>query len=181
MAETSRLEHFTADLLELARLEAHDFSVRPAEVDLAAIAAQTAAAWRARADELGVRIAREGLDAPLTAVADPRRVRQVLDGLVENALRATPRGGAVTLLGARGASTASIAVEDTGPGLSDEDLADAFTRGLLRERYRETRDVGTGLGLSIATRLAARMGGRVVAGHSARPPGARFTLELPLT
>jgi len=83
------------------------------------------------------------------------------------------------LSGGTAGGTASVTVEDSGPGLSDEDLADAFTRGLLRERYRETRPVGTGLGLSIATRLAARMGGRIVAGHASTPPGARFTLELP--
>jgi two-component system sensor histidine kinase BaeS len=85
----------------------------------------------------------------------------------------------VALTGDRADGTAWVAVEDSGPGLSDDDLGDAFTRGLLRERYRETREVGTGLGLSIATRLAGRMGGRIVAGHAATPPGARFTVELP--
>jgi two-component system sensor histidine kinase BaeS len=179
VAETTRLERFTADLLELARLEADDFSLQPVAIDLTDLAAGAVEAWAARADALGVALATTGLDAPLAARGDPRRVRQVLDGLVENALRATPPGGRVVLSGARLGGTAQIAVEDSGPGLSDEDLADAFTRGLLRERYRETREVGTGLGLSIATRLAARMGGRILAEHATTPPGARFTLELP--
>jgi signal transduction histidine kinase len=179
VAETTRLERFTADLLELARLEADDFSLQPGPVDLAQLAGSTIRAWTARADALEVRLEATGLDTPLPALGDPRRVRQVLDGLVENALRATPPGGRVVLSGRSAGGMTSVAVEDSGPGLSDEDLADAFTRGLLRERYRETRAVGTGLGLSIATRLAARMGGRIVAGHAATPPGARFTLELP--
>ncbi|MGT2426558.1 sensor histidine kinase [Amnibacterium kyonggiense] len=179
VAETERVEHFTADLLELARLEADDFSVVPAGIELGAIAASAVEAWRARAETVGVTLTPRGFEEPLHARADARRVRQVLDGLVENALRATPDGGAVVLDAVREASVVGVAVEDTGPGLSDEDLADAFTRGLLRERYRETRAVGTGLGLSIATRLAARMGGRVHAEHARTPPGARFVLELP--
>lgn len=179
VAETTRLERFTADLLELARLEADDFSLRLTAVDLGELAGSAVEAWRARADGLGVRLALDVPDSRPAAHGDPRRVRQVLDGLVENALRATPAGGRVTVAAASAHGRATVAVEDSGPGLTDEDLADAFTRGILRERYRETRDVGSGLGLSIATRLAARMGGRVVAGHAATPPGARFSLELP--
>jgi two-component system, OmpR family, sensor kinase len=179
VTETERVERFTADLLELARLEADDFSVVPAEVDLGGIAAEAADAWRARAEAERIALRLEGFDDGIAARADARRARQVLDGLIENALRATPAGGSVTLQAVRGDGTAGVAVEDSGPGLSDEDLADAFTRGLLRERYRESRAVGTGLGLSIATRLAARMGGRVHAEHARTPPGARFVLELP--
>ncbi len=179
-AESHRIERFTADLLELARLEADDFSIVPAEVRLSDVARSTAEAWRARAEQAGVALTVRGSDDDAVVLGDARRVRQVLDGLVENALRATPAAGAVTLLPTTGAGVRGIAVEDTGPGLSEEDLANAFTRGLLRERYRETRAVGTGLGLSIAIRLAARMGGRVVAGRAASGSGARFTLELPV-
>jgi two-component system, OmpR family, sensor kinase len=179
VAETTRLERFTGDLLELARLEADDFSLEIGPLDLGDVARGAIGAWDARARALGIALGAEDLDAPLAAAGDPRRVRQVVDGLVENALRATPAGGRVVLAGSRQGTVARLAVEDSGPGLSDEDLTDAFTRGLLRERYRETRAVGTGLGLSIATRLAGRMGGRIVAGHARTPPGARFTLELP--
>lgn len=189
VAETTRLERFTADLLELARLEADDFSLRPAVVDLAALTRETVQAWTARADALGVALSASG-DLAVPARADAQRTRQVLDGLVENALRATPAGGSVRVSTTRetpgtrsGTASAAavpfVAVEDSGPGLSDEDLADAFTRGLLRERYRETREVGTGLGLSIATRLATRMNGRITAAHATGGTGARFTLELP--
>ena len=140
-------------------------------------AAEAAAAWRARADAADIRM--EAAGPPAAVRADPRRVRQVLDGLVENALRATPAGGSVVITAFRTAEAAGIAVEDTGAGLSDDDLHDAFARGVLAERYRETREVGTGLGLSIATRLAGRMGGRVRAEHAATGTGARFVLELP--
>jgi two-component system, OmpR family, sensor kinase len=181
VAETTRLDRFVADLLELARMEAEDFGISPARVPLLEIARETVDAWRGRADTAGVALSTSGFDADggPVALADPRRVRQVLDGLVENALRATPTGGTIAILGVRADAWSGVAVEDSGPGLSDEDLADAFTRGVLRERYRESRAVGTGLGLSIAARLAARMGGRVTAGRAQAHGGARFTLELP--
>jgi two-component system, OmpR family, sensor kinase len=62
--------------------------------------------------------------------------------------------------------------------LSEADLAVAFERSVLYERYRGVRQVGTGLGLAIVGRLVARLGGTVEAGH-APEGGARFTVVLP--
>ncbi|PZE77693.1 sensor histidine kinase KdpD [Curtobacterium sp. MCBD17_019] len=182
VTETARLDAFTRDLLELARLEADDFPLRPEPVDVAAIATQALTAWDARADGLGVRLALEAHHSLPTCVSDPMRVRQLLDGLLENALRAAPAGSAVTVRIAPGDDPArpstTITVEDGGPGLSDADLSEAFQRGLLADRYRRQRAVGTGLGLSIAHRLVGRLGGSLRAGH-APGGGAAFTLTLP--
>lgn len=163
VAETERLDAFVHDLLELARLEADDFSITKAPVDLAALAAEAAAAWGATGS---VTSAGTG-----TAHTDAGRLRQVLDGLVENALRSGASSVAVDVSGS------SIAVLDDGPGLTDADVAVAFERGALRAHYRDIRPVGTGLGLSIAARLIARMGGTLVASN--RPEGgAAFTVHL---
>ena len=81
------------------------------------------------------------------------RLRQLLDGLVENAIRATPTGGDVVVRTSRTATEVIVHVEDSGPGLEPADLDEAFERGVLHARYREVRSVGTGLGLSIAHRL----------------------------
>jgi two-component system, OmpR family, sensor kinase len=172
VAETERLDRFVADLLELARLESDDFSIRPQRVSLGELLEQSRDAWGGRATNLGVilRVAPE----PFELSTDPQRVRQLVDGLVENALRVTPAGAAITI--ANAAST--ITVSDGGPGLSADDLAHAFERGVLRSRYREIRAVGTGLGLSIAARLAARLGGTISAGAAAGG-GAEFRVELP--
>jgi two-component system sensor histidine kinase BaeS len=72
----------------------------------------------------------------------------------------------------------SIEVRDAGPGLTAADAAQAFERGVLRERYRDSRPVGTGLGLSIAARLVGRLGGSIRAG-TAVTGGAVFTVTLP--
>jgi two-component system sensor histidine kinase BaeS len=167
VTETERLDHFVGDLLELARLEADDFSIVPSTFELAPLVQEVVAAWSGRAATLGVTVRATGGGI---ANADPRRLRQVLDGLVENALRA---GGSVELRGSAG----MVEVLDDGPGLEAADLATAFERGTLRGRYRDIRPVGTGLGLSIAARLVQRLGGTLSVAN--RPQGgAVFTVQL---
>lgn len=176
--ETERLDAFVRDLLELARLQAYDFTVHPVAVDLGPLLADLRTAWSAKAAALQVSLDVSG-SAPVAVVADPQRLRQVVDGLVENALRATPAGGGVTVAVRPEGPSLVIDVADTGPGLTDDDLAVAFERGALHAKYRDTRPVGTGLGLSIAARLVGRMGGTLSAGNGAQ--GAVFTVRLPTT
>ncbi len=174
VTETERLDRFVGDLLELARLEADDFSLAREPVNLVAILDEVVAAWAGRAVivEVGLSAHSDGG----TVVTDPRRLRQVIDGLVENALRVTP-AGAVVQVRSRGAV---IEVLDGGPGLAEDDLAVAFERGVLSARYRDIRPVGTGLGLSIAAGLVGRLGGTIRAAN--RPEGgAAFTVHLPET
>src|SRR5207248_1853832 len=83
--------------------------VQPAPTDLARLVAETVSAWQARADALGVRLEAPGTPGSV-ASADPRRVRQVLDGLVENALRATPAGGTVRIVTGLDPAIASVSV-----------------------------------------------------------------------
>ncbi|HQI64751.1 MAG TPA: HAMP domain-containing sensor histidine kinase [Rhodoglobus sp.] len=163
VAETERLDQFVGDLLELARLEADDFSITVSTVELAPLLDEVAAAWAGRAAVLGVRISTGSITGGGgTVETDPRRLRQVIDGLVENALRA---GGSVQLRGSDGV----VEVLDDGPGLEEDDLSTAFERGALRARYRDIRPVGTGLGLSIAARLVDRLGGTISVAN--RPEG----------
>jgi signal transduction histidine kinase len=172
--EAARLERLIADLLHLARLERQRFDIRPATVDLAEIARETASRHGARARELGVR-----LDVHETrtakARADPDRLLQVVSNLVENALRCTPPGETVTLSTAAGRLT----VTDTGPGIASEEIPHAFERFFLYRRYNGDRPVGTGLGLAIVRELTQAMGGDVEV-ESAPGAGTAFTIRLPL-
>ena len=177
VAETSRLDHFVADLLELARLEADDFSITKQHIDLSQLLRETRDAWLGRATSLGIDLTVESHSVNVTS--DPRRVRQIIDGLVENALRVSPEGSQVRLAGWATTTGPVIEVRDGGPGLRPEDVAVAFERGVLRERYRDSRPVGTGLGLSIAARLVARLGGDIRASTAAEG-GAVFTVTLPV-
>jgi len=174
LAESGRLERLVGDLLDLARLQRADFAVARETVDLAALARQAVARHAPRARELGIRLAGESAEGAL-ALADPDRLLQATSNLIENALRLTPAGGEVHLSTGSG----QITVEDTGPGLAEEDIARAFERFYLYERYRSERPVGSGLGLAIVQQLVAAMGGSVRAGRGAHG-GARFTISLPV-
>ena len=81
---------------------------------------------------------------------------------------------AVRPAGADPAHGGVLEVRDGGPGFTDDDLAVAFERGALHERYRGVRKVGSGLGLALAAGLVRRLGGEIDAGH-APEGGAAFT------
>jgi two-component system OmpR family sensor kinase len=177
-AEADRLERLVSDLLDLARLGREGFAVEHRPVDLAAVSRTAVQRHLPRARELGVELSagRVGGSNPNGAwgVGDEGRLLQATSNLIENALRLTPAGGAVTV----SAQAGEIAVADTGPGLAAEDLPHAFDRFYLYNRYRSERAVGSGLGLAIVRELTAAMGGGV---RAARRPGggAEFTLSVP--
>ncbi len=178
MAEAHRLTRLVTDLLDLARLDAADFRVEFSDVDLTALAQAAAQVWRHRCEQVSVPFSVEATGEPLWVRTDPARLRQVLDGLLENALRVTPAGAPI-VLAVRAEPAAMVAeIRDGGPGLSNDDLTVAFQRSELYRRYQGVRQVGTGLGLAIVSGLTARLGGSVEAGHAAEG-GARFTVRLP--
>ena len=181
--ESHRLSRLVGDLLDLARLDAQEFRVDLAGVDVGSVIDSAADVWSGRCAAEGVRFVVERPVGPLIAWTDASRLRQVLDGLLENALRVTPSGSPI-VLAARMEQLATsphlvVEVRDGGPGLTDDDLAIAFDRSALYERYRGVRSVGTGLGLTIVHGLVERIGGTIEAGHAAEG-GARFTVRLPL-
>jgi signal transduction histidine kinase len=108
---------------------------------------------------------------------DPRRLRQVLDGLAANAVRATPSGAPVVLALRAGDGFAELQVRDGGPGLAEEDYRHAFEKGVLHSRYQGVRPVGTGIGLALVHGLVTRLGGTIHA-RPAPEGGAAFTVVL---
>lgn len=178
LAEAGHLDRLVSDLLALARLDAADFAVELVGVDLARLAADAAEAWGARYADGGVPLHRESPAGPVPVRTDPGRIRQVLDGLLDNALRVLPVGAPVVLAVRAEPTAAVLELRDGGPGFTDADLAVVFERGALYERYRGVRKVGSGVGLALAAGLVRRVGGVIEAGHAAEG-GARFTIRLP--
>ncbi|MGW5559650.1 sensor histidine kinase [Micromonospora sp. NPDC003944] len=182
LAEAQHLDRLIGDLLALARLEAADFPLEPVPVDLTQLTLDAEPTWSGRCAAVGVPFRLETPGQPVPAYTDPGRIRQVLDGLLENALRVVPPGSPVVLAvrpaGADPAHGGVLEVRDGGPGFTDDDLAVAFERGALHERYRGVRKVGSGLGLALAAGLVRRLGGEIRAGH-APEGGAAFTVRLP--
>jgi two-component system sensor histidine kinase BaeS len=171
--EAGRLERLVRDLLDLARMNRHEFAVRREVVDLAQVARIAVARHEAQARDFGVALVAEGADAWVEA--DHDRVVQVASNLVENALRATPAGGAVTVRVEPG----RLLVADTGPGIDAADVPRAFERFYLYDKASRDRQVGSGLGLAIVQQLARAMGGRARV-DTAPGRGATFAVELPV-
>jgi len=178
LAEADRLDRLIADLLELSRLEAADLPLDIVAVDLVELIRSAGEAWAPRCGPDGPRLLVELPSEPVVVRTDPGRIRQVVDGLCENALRIVPQGAPLVLAVRAGDGAGVLEVRDGGPGFTDDDLAVAFQRGALNQRYRGIRKVGSGLGLALAERLVARLGGTIEAGHAAEG-GARFTVRVP--
>jgi two-component system sensor histidine kinase BaeS len=168
--EGERLERLVRDLLDLARMNRAEFSVRSEPVDLAEVAREVVHRHGAKARELGVALDAAGDETWVEGDVD--RVLQIASNLVENALRETPSGGSVTV-STRGNE---LVVADTGPGIPPEDLPHAFERFYLYDKVGRDRPVGSGLGLAIVEQLATAMGGGVRV--ESDPGGTRFTVSL---
>lgn len=177
-SQTERLDRFVADLLALARLEADDFALAPEQVALLPLLGALLDAWAPVAARSGVTLLLHG--DPMTVTVDPQRLRQVIEGLVENAVRVSPGGTTVTVRVEQSDAAWLVRVEDEGPGLAEGEHARAFERGFLRDQHSGDRAVGTGLGLSIAQRLAGRMGATLAASPAASG-GTVMELRFPLT
>ncbi len=179
LEEAGRLQHRVQDLLALARLESDDFRIVPAPADLAALVRTAALAWTPRAQARGVPLRVEVPPGELVVRTDAERVRQALDALLDNALRVLPAGAPLVLgCSPDAAGWVRVEVRDGGPGLAPADLAVAFERGALTERFRGDRPVGSGLGLALVAELAHRLGG-VARARQAPEGGAAFALLLP--
>jgi two-component system OmpR family sensor kinase len=178
--EAARLNHRVDDLLALARLEADDFRLRIEPADLTELVRAAGRAWLPRAESAGVRLRISDQGPPIIVATDAERVRQAIDALADNALRVLSPGRTLTLgSGIEDDESAWIEVRDDGPGLADEDLAVAFDRGRLTERYRGERPVGSGLGLALVSELARRLGGSALARRPSEG-GVSFVVVLPL-
>lgn len=175
-SEADRLDLLVADLLDLARLDAVDFSVSVIAVDFAHVARAAADVWRDRSEAVGLQFELIlGADR-LPGRTDPTRVRQIIDNLCANALRVTPAPGVVVLeVTAKDPNWLCIQVRDSGPGLTEDDCRVAFEPAELYSRYRGVRRVGTGVGLALVGRLAKRLGGNATAGVAAEG-GACFSI-----
>jgi two-component system sensor histidine kinase BaeS len=171
LVEARRLERLVRDLLDLARMNRHEFSVSRDPVDLGEVARSAVARHEAAAREFGVALTAEGEDAWVEGDSD--RLLQVASNLVENALRETPPGGSVAVR----VGTRSLVVSDTGPGLEPTDVPHAFDRFFLYDKYGRERPVGSGLGLAIVKQLTEAMGGSVAV-ESSPGAGATFTVTL---
>ena len=172
--EALRLERLVGDLLDLARVSRSEFSIHLARLDLDDVAREAFQRFQAQAESFDVRLEIVS-NGTAPALGDHDRLLQVASNLIENALRVTPAGGSVRIV----VATGMLTVEDTGSGLSLDELPRAFERFFLYSRHTSERSVGTGLGLAIVKELVDGMKGAVTV-TSELGSGTSFTVQLPL-
>jgi CheY-like chemotaxis protein len=161
--------------------EAGRLSVEPAPVDLTAVARDLVLLNRPAAVAKGLELAVH-VDPALTegtgaAIADLARARQVLSALIGNAVKFTVRGRVEVRVTRAGERRIAVAVADTGPGLSEDELSTAMTP-FQRVARTSAGASGAGLGLPLAVQLTRLMGGDLKV-ESAPGVGSCFTVELP--
>ncbi len=175
--QSERLLALILDLLSLARIESGTEAFSFQAVPLAPLAAACLVRHRARAESKNLSLDAAGPDG-LAAWADEEAVTQILDNLVDNALKYTPAGGHIQVRWREVDGDVCLEVEDTGIGIPEQDLPRIFERFYRVDRARSRELGGTGLGLSIVKHLAQAMHGSVRA--SSRPgQGSTFRVDLP--
>ncbi|WP_338445289.1 HAMP domain-containing sensor histidine kinase [Pelagerythrobacter marensis] len=164
------------DLSDLEVVESEDFATAPDRIDLGDVARRAAGILAVRARERHIELVapEEGQSVP--AIAEFRRVLQILLNLLGNAIRYAPEGSTVRLKLSARKGRARVSVIDQGAGLSAEQQARVFEKF---ERLGRSGDGGSGLGLYISRRLARAMGGDLSV-KSKPGQGASFRLDLPL-
>jgi two-component system phosphate regulon sensor histidine kinase PhoR len=174
--QASRLEALVDDLLSLAELERPGFALRPRVFSWGEMIRAQVELARPAAERKGLTLGIEGEDGPAVS-AERARIEAVVANLVDNAIKYTEQGGVRVRWGSE-PSRAWLEVEDTGPGIPEEDQPRVFERFYRVDKARSRAKGGTGLGLSIVKHIAAVHGGEVSV-RSTPGAGSTFRFEIP--
>jgi PAS domain S-box-containing protein len=174
-SESERLTEIVDQLLNVARLDAGDLQVELGRIDVGSVVSEVVRTVEGANDRFEIDLPEE----PLAAEADPDKVRQVFNILVENALRYSPEGGKVTVGARRNADRVEVRVVDEGMGIPAAEREWIFRKFYRAESAARDGAAGTGLGLFIAKELVNAMGGRIWV-DSTEGEGSSFAFELPV-
>ena len=186
--EAKRLSGLVEDLRTLSLAEAGELPIAPQPILPLALLERVAAAHRPRAEAKAISLTLQDGSDGRSIEADADRMAQVLDNLLDNALRHTPEGGAIRLSVAAAnppqgeqradAPRCRLVVQDSGPGVAPEEVERIFERFHRGDKARRREEGGSGLGLAIARSIVEQHGGRIWA-ESPPGEGLRVIVELP--
>jgi signal transduction histidine kinase len=177
VAQGRRLERLISGLLDLSRLEQGQLQLQRAPLDLAELAERVVAEVQPTAP--GHSVSYQGPAAPLLVLGDAIRLEQMLLNLLQNAIRYSPEGGAVTLRLAGRDGLAVLSVSDQGIGIPADELPRLFQRFARASNADAQQIEGTGLGLYVVAEIARLHGGSVQVASKVGA-GSTFTVTLPL-
>jgi signal transduction histidine kinase len=174
---TDRLHKLVEELLLIAQIEAHRVELDPERLDLVKLAKECVESMRPVTVENGVSIELMAGDS-LYVLGDALRLAQVVDNLVSNAVKFTPRGGSITVSLERIGEAAQLVVTDTGIGIPADEHNQVFSRFFRSRTATRGAIPGTGLGLAISRALVEQHGGTIDL-QSEEARGTRVTVTLP--
>lgn len=177
--QSERLDRLVRDLLSLTRIESEGVRRDLQPISVAEAVAACVEGHRQQADRKSMRLMTVSPPEPLTVLADDESLEQILDNLVDNAIKYTNDGGQVTIRWCELNGSCLLDVEDTGIGIPQSQLARIFERFYRVDRARSRELGGTGLGLSIVKHLVQNMGGTVTV-NSRLGKGSIFSIQLRL-
>jgi PAS domain S-box-containing protein len=178
-SESERLIEIVDDLLNVARLEAGTLGLAVQPTDVGEVVGAVADGTRESLDD-GTSLVVEIPDGPLVADADPGKLAQIIQQLVDNAVKFSPEGGTITIAGRRRADSIEVRVSDEGIGIPHADQERIFTKFFRSEGAPGVSASGAGLGLFLVRGLLAAMGGRISV-ESSEGEGSSFAFELPVS
>jgi two-component system CheB/CheR fusion protein len=168
------------DLLDVARITSGRLTLDLRHCDFAASVRAVLDGLRPAAEQKNITILESGLARERWVNADPRRLQQMVNNLLQNAIKFTPRGGHIEVAAMAFDGVIELSVADDGIGMSPAQLAAAFDRFAQQDLAKTREYGGLGLGLSIVKHLVTAHGGSVAAHSAGEGRGARFVLRLPL-
>ena len=174
LEESGRILAMLDTLMDISEADTGTMRLERTEVPLAPLVAEVTSLYEEVAEDKGIEVTSE-VDAGVVVLADPRRLRQVLANLVDNAVKYTPAGGHVRVAARGDGRDVRIDVIDTGAGIPARDLPRIWERLYRGDHSRAER--GLGLGLSLVRAIVTAHGGSVEV--NAEPGGgSRFTVRL---
>jgi signal transduction histidine kinase len=174
--QTQLLTHLVGELRELSMAEARQLTLNRKPLDLVVVLGQIAISFQPAADQHHIAIQ---VDAPQSVwiEADDERLQQVMNNVMDNALRHTPSGGQIRLAVQAVDGKAVLTVSDTGSGIAPEHLPHVFDRFYRADRSRSRQTGGSGLGLAIVKAIVELHGGTITA-HSPSVAGVGTTIRI---
>ena len=175
---TRRLEALINDVLDVEKIESGRMTMKWDKVDLSQIVDNCVNTFKVMAEDKSLKLEKDVKTSPINVLGDFDRLSQVFDNLLSNAIKYTEEGRAKITAEIKG-EFASIAVEDTGLGMSPEDMKIVFNRFFRAEDNYVRKTTGSGLGLSIAKATIERHNGDIKV-ESKLGTGSKFEVILPL-
>jgi two-component system CheB/CheR fusion protein len=169
-----------SDLLDHSRIVTGKVELQRAPIDLMAVAEAALMGVRAAAEAKDIDLQLSGDPVTSVVLGDSDRMQQVFWNLFLNAVKFTPRGGAVRVAIGRVRNQVHVTVTDTGRGIPEEFLPHVFERFRQAESSTNRTQLGLGLGLTLVRELVELHGGTVGAASAGQDQGATFTVVLPV-